>query len=442
MDRADSLFLEFHKRLILDCARTFDQESGQFIERPDSIGLLGREAIYYAADSFYRHQFEIFGRQRYKSDARWLRANVGLAVDPMLDIARFIADRINEQMTAAWHFRKEGREFTKSDLTRSLMISKWVVRERFGAESDAFFAKNVTADSATNTRFTSAFSVNEVALAPIIEMGDYIYVPNQYRLFESIYESPFYWMMNDKAYADSHAENRGSFLEKSAGDILSRVFGTNKVHRNVVIERSARERAGEIDVLVIYEEFVLVVQAKSKRMSMSARSGNTDSLEVDFALAVQNPYRQALECIQRLNDGAKCVTQDGKELVLHTPSRFFPIVVLSDAFPASTLLSRYMLERGDNIPPVIWDLGVLDCVARLLNSPVEMLLYLKRRSDAFDNVISDSEFNYLGYHIQNKLIPPPNGQVLVLEREHATVVDNKMILADLDIGVDSSTGIT
>ena len=285
------------------------------------------------------------------------------------------------------------------------------------------------------------FAINAVALAPIIEMGDYLYVPLQYRLFESIYESPFFWMMGDKKYADTHSEHRGAFLEKTAAHILCSVFGPQNVYENVVIERNARNRGGEIDVLVIYGEFVIVVQAKSKRITLKARAGETEALKTDFKGAIQAPYQQALECIELIKAGAKCIAKDGKELEFHTFPRFFPMVVLSDPFPSSTMLSRTMLERGDKIAPVIWDIGVIDCVARLLPTPIEMLCYLKCRSDAFDNVMANSEFNYLGYHIQLKLALPPDSDFLTLDQDFATVVDDFMIAADLGIEADRPVGI-
>ena len=143
------------------------------------------------------------------------------------------------------------------------------------------------------------------------------------------------------------------------------------------------------------------------------------------------PYKQALECIELIKTGATCIADDGNELELHALPRFFPMVVLSDSFPASTMLSRAMLQRSDKVAPVIWDIGVLDCVARLLPSPIEMLFYLKCRSDTFDHIVSDSEYNYLGYHIQSKLALPAECDMLMLERDYATVVDDFMIAADV-----------
>ena len=64
------------------------------------------QAIYFGADSLYLHQFSGFSRLRYHDDATWLLQNAGLSIRPMIDIARFIVDRINGQMTAVGHMRK------------------------------------------------------------------------------------------------------------------------------------------------------------------------------------------------------------------------------------------------------------------------------------------------------------------------------------------------
>ena len=438
---ADLLLREFHDRVMADAALAFNPTAGSIDGQENSIGLFAREAIYYGAAGFYLHQLLKFSRQRYRKDTEWLLRNVGISIRPMLEIAKFIMDRINAQMTAVGHLRENGRDFSKGELTDSLLIVKEDVRKKFGSKSDAFFSKFVTPITKANETFNDPFAVNDVALAPIIELGDYLYVPVQYRLCESIYESPFFWMMDDSAYANVHAEHRGEFVEHAAAGILSTVFGPQNVHKNVVVARNARERGGEIDVLVSYGEFLIVVQAKSKRVTLKARAGDTDALKMDFKGAVQDPYKQALECIELIKAGAKCIADDGKELELHALPRFFPMVVLSDSFPASTMLSRAMLQRGDKVAPVIWDIGVLDCVARLLPSPIEMLFYLMCRSDAFDHIVSDTEYNYLGYHIGSKLVLPAECDMLMLERDFATVVDDFMIAADVGIDAARPEGI-
>lgn len=439
--RADLLLREFHDRVLRDCAPAFCKDTQQFIERPEGIGLIAREAIYYGADSFYFHQLSRFSRLRYREDATWLLQNAGLSIRPMVDIAMFIAKRINQNMTEVGFLRKQGREMHSGDLTNSLLISKSDLRDKFGQKADAFLAKFSTPASGSNKGFVNPFAVNVVAIAPLIDIGEYLYVPNQYRLSEALYESPFYWMLADKSYCDVAAQHRGAYLEQAAAHVFTKVFGEANVHENVMIREGSKKIAGEVDVLVVYGEFVLIVQAKSKRITQAARAGNAEALKNDFESAISEPYRQAMECLRLICSGAECVTKQGKLLNFKYPPRPFPVVILSDSFPASTFLSGVMLESGGAIAPVIWDLGVLDAVARILPTPIELIFYLKSRAEVFEKVYSDSEYNFLGYHIKAKLAISDDFDRVMLDRDFATVVDDYMIAADVGIEAQRPLGI-
>ena len=61
--RADRLLREFHDRVLADYANTFDPKTNRFIESPDSIGPMAREAIYYGAEGFYPSILPRAGRQ-------------------------------------------------------------------------------------------------------------------------------------------------------------------------------------------------------------------------------------------------------------------------------------------------------------------------------------------------------------------------------------------
>lgn len=428
---ADKLLREFHDR-ILDNARSKSNWN-----QPDSMhtdvvfGPMSQEAIYYGADGFYLHQFEKLSRLRYRNDGDWLLGNIGMSVRPMLDIARYIIDRINLQITGTILMSEEAGNLTPPDMTNSLLIPKSDIVRKFGQKAKAFFSKFSTHAVDANQNFSTPFDVNLVNMSPLIDIGDFLYVSNQYRLFASIYESPFYWMIEDKEYRNQAAINRGNFLEDNATHQLRSVFGDANVFQNVIIHRSRREIAGEADVLVAYGEFVLVVQAKSKRITQKARAGNLDALQSDFENAIQAPYHQAYEFAELIQDGAKCELGDGTVKTFPPTVRVFPVVLLSDQFPAVTFLSNFMLKREAGIAPVIWDLGVLDAVASILPSPIEFLFYLKSRADNFEAVHSDSEFNLLGYHLLNKLVLPADANGMLIERDFAESIDNFMIMRDM-----------
>src|SRR5262249_361996 len=82
-----------------------------------------------------------------------------------------------------------------------------------------------------------------------------------------------------------------------------------------------------------------------------------------------------------------------------------------------------------------------DCVARLLPTPIETLFYLQCRAEVFDTISSDSEYNFLGYHIRTKLALRPEVDFMMLERDFATAVDDFMLAADFGLEVERPKGV-
>ncbi|WP_312930858.1 hypothetical protein [Agrobacterium cavarae] len=440
--KADRLLRELHDRINADAASVFDPEAQKFLEKPESLGMLAREAIYYGAASFYIHQFAKFARHRYRADGTWLLQRAGISIRPMIEIANFIVRQITAQMEATGRARSTGKPLNNGELTNSLLVSKGLLRKKFGSKVDDFIAKFATPVIGANEGFDTPFSINGTFIAPLIDFDEAVYVPNQYRLMESIYESPFYWMLADKAYCDRAAANRGLFLEETAAHVMRKVFGAKNVFLNARFPNAANQKGEEVDVLVRYGEFILVVQAKSKRITLKARAGDPEALRTDFKGAINDPFEQAFASGELIKAGARCVDAAGATIALPEFPRIFPIVLLSDVFPAATNLSRHMLEREEGDPaPVIWDIGFFDCVSRMLPSPIEMIFYLKARSAVFDHIISDSEHNFLGYHIQAKLALPPDADFMVIDRDFATVVDDYMIASDLGVEPKRPKGV-
>src|SRR5262249_55527673 len=126
-----------------------------------------------------------------------------------------------------------------------------------------------------NAGFTSLHAYNAASGTPLLrtKTGEYILL-QQYSLFEALYESPFFWMNSDKEYAQTALTNRGRFTEAFAFERLEKVFGTAHVYANVDIWKSKGEKQGEIDVLVLFGDRAVVLQAKSKRLTLEARKGN------------------------------------------------------------------------------------------------------------------------------------------------------------------------
>src|SRR3546814_13118938 len=122
-----------------------------------------------------------------------------------------------------------------------------------------------------NFSFQAFGDFNEINARPLIRhQGKYCSFKS-YSLLESIYESPFYWMIQDTAYRSTAAANRGRFTDGSAFDQLVAVFGAARVWRNVHLHRAQGERDGEHCVLVVLVGRAIVVPCNSKRRWRGAR---------------------------------------------------------------------------------------------------------------------------------------------------------------------------
>lgn len=436
---ADKLLREFHDALMTDCALG-PGLSTEHLETPRGLSAMAREAIYYGPDSFFLSQFEKFAHHRYKEDGTWLLRNAGISIRPMLEIARYISKRINNQMAYASHTLNNDFSKDVGLLSQSLLIPKSDLRKKFGTKVEAFLSKFSINALNENAEFTEPFAINRVNAAPLLDLGDYLYVTNQYRLFGSIYESPFYWTMSDPKYKNTASVNRGRFLEKATSHIFRQIFEEDFVHENVTI-RKGKDVLAEADTLIVYGEFVIVVQVKSKRVTMKARAGDFTALKADFGGAIQDPYSQAYNFAKLLESGMACLAASGKPIEIPQVKRIFPVVILSDAFPGVTFLSGTWLERDEGIAPVILDIATLDCISQILPTPVDLIFYLKSRSDAFGRILSDSEYNFLGYHLQAKLAVSPEYNLMMLDRDFASVVDDYMLAKEVGAPTEKPTCI-
>ena len=183
---------------------------------------------------------------------------------------------------------------------------------------------------------------------PIIRLPDGRYfVFSSFLLAESIYLSPFYWMKDDTSYADTASINRGESTAEIAAEMLRLVFGSRNVFRDVKVKLSKSKTLTDVDVLVAHRNKVLVIQAKSKRLTMLSRIGNEDHLARDFKLAVQDAYEQGK--ISRnaiLHQEISLEGSDKKEIQLdESVDEVYLICLTSDPYPAVALQTRIFLSK-------------------------------------------------------------------------------------------------
>lgn len=397
-------------------------------------GKLLREPIFYGAESAYPFQYRDLAPRKYRDDAAWLASNRGIDLEVGREVCSGLADLIDDQLLITLHglARKPPAEwtilpaFTFSCHELAGRIQRPV--ENVRAILEAFAMPR----NECNDTFTSLHNFNGAYAYPLIRKDSDEFIQLQpYGISEAIYETPFYWMLSDDAYAPIAQRHRGNFTEEFSADRLTRVFGAHRVFQNVEIKKSKGITLGEIDVLVVFGNRAIVVQAKSKRLTLAARKGNDLQLQNDFKAAVQDAVDQACACAGYLGDPTVVLRcKDGRTVPLtNPPVNIFPISVVADHYPALTFQAQQFLQVTVSepiLPPLVIDVFGLDAMTEMLESPLRLLSYLRLRGEFGDQLIGSHELTFLSYHLKRNLWVPDDTDMLMLE-------DN--ISADLDLAM-------
>lgn len=432
IERTTKLMEELHR--VIRSAMVSLLHSGQPDPTLLTSGKFLREPIFYGAESSYSFQYRDLAPRRYRDDAAWLTRNKGIDLAVAREVHSGISKLIEAQLPPTLQgFKRKPPEdwtilpaFTFSCLELADRIHQPVENVRAILEAFAMPRNEY------NDTFASLHDFNDAYARPLVRMDPDSFIQlHPYGISEAMYETPFYWMLDDDAYTPIAMQHRGEFTEDFSADRFARVFGADRVFKNVEISKSKGTTLGEIDVLVIFGNRAIVLQAKSKKLTLAARKGNDLQLQSDFKAAVQDAVDQAIDCAKYLGDPTVTLRcKDGRAVPLsNPPGEIYPISIVSDHYPALTFQARQFLKVSIHepiLPPLVIDVFALDAMTEMLESPLRLLSYLSRRGEFGDKLLVSHEHTLLSYHLKRNLWVADDTDMLLLE-------DN--IAADLDLAM-------
>lgn len=435
IERTDSLMLELHHAMMPSMKDLPSRlKAGESIEDLFSGGGILREAVFYAGESAYNFQYRDLAVRKYFADTIWLHDKMGFDIGEAVILSKAVSALQLERIT---QFQDTFPSMDPNDWTM-LPAFEFTVEEVATQSSldeskvqliiDAF----AVPDGERNTQFQALNDFNVINAAPIIRLaGGRFALFNSYALLEAIYESPFYWMYKDDAYRNIAQDNRGKFLEGLSEECLLRVFGRRHVYKNVLIKDGKQHTVGEIDVLVVFGNRAIVLQAKTKRMTLEARRGNDGVIRSDFAKSIQRAYDQAQSCAEQLLTGRYTYSfADGSPIFLQPIAKAYLACVLSDHDPALSFQCGHFLRKTSKSeavsPPFVLDVFTLDVMTEMLASPLHLLSYVDRRTSYDDRLAAGHELTILSFHIKRNLW---------LSKEFDRMMLTDDISADLDLAM-------
>lgn len=448
VERTDVLMQELHDAMSYPTFAAMFEAMREGTEPPDPWRGPGmREPIFYGTESAYTFQYRDFAPEKYRADDDWLLKAKGFTSEQARAVAKAMCALMDEK----------GTQLVADASTAKAQPESWLPAFEFSVEEvashsgitqdvvEAFFGAFLyTGD---NAAFKEVGDFNEVAARPLLptDRGT-VLLFSHYAIYEAMYESPFFWMLDDKPYFPTAAEHRGAFTEQFAARRLARVFGGERVHTNVNLHRN-KNKVGEADVLVVYADRLIIVQAKAKKLTIAARKGNDNQLKADFAAAIQDSYDQGWTCAnQILAGGCRLVDGEGKEVSLPSSIKeVFLFSVVSEHYPALAFQTQQFLkfETTDVIrSPLVMDVFLLDTLTEMLATPLRLLSYVRLRAAVSDKLMSGHELTVLGYHLKQNLWLDEKYDSVMLEDSIVQDLDAAMLVRrDNQPGNDTPAGI-
>ncbi|HWR36828.1 MAG TPA: SEC-C metal-binding domain-containing protein [Clostridia bacterium] len=412
IDETEKLLKEFHQSMLQPAFEDLRAviESGEKTN-PFEKGLHLREPIFYGGESAYSFQFRDLSVPKYQADNPWLERHKGFTIETARDVVHAIIQSQNNKFTDIVDNLAQRRPeqwtflpchlFSTDEIAKTLRVDFSVVERVINAF--------LLPASNRNVAFRAIHDFNVVSALPIIPVGDgRLLLLEQYTLQQSLYESPFYWMCDDRDYRDTALRNRGRFVEAFSQARLESVLGKGAVFSNVRIPEAKGKDAGEIDTLVLFADRAIVVQAKAKRLTLEARKGNDNLIRDDFKKSVQDSYDQAFACAEMLAGGERTfLASDGNKIeVPRKLKKIYLLCAVSDHYPALSFQAWQFLKHEPNPiiqPPFVLDIFTLDTMAEMLDTPLYFLSYIDRRANYQEKVLAGHELTILSYHLKRNL---------------------------------------
>lgn len=450
IDRTESLLQELHNSMMLPFMQSIDPEKiNKENFNPLKNGSMLREAIFYGGEAAYHFQYKDLSFFKYQNDSDWFLKNKGYSLEQAHKIISTISDIQNDKINKF-----------KSELIDKIP-EEWSVLPSFTFSIDEISHTSGETNSVVSSFVNSFVIPNEIDKGifsalddfnpsnayPIIKLNDGNFLLFQnHSLLEALYETPFFWLLNDPSYKDTARENRGAFTEGFSARRLKTVFGEGRVFTNVDIYKN-KNRVTEIDVLVIFSNRAIVLQAKSKKLTIAARKGNDNCLKSDFKKAVQDAYNQAFKSAECLNDtNCQLIDSDGNEIKIDRSfQEIYPFCVVSDHYPSLSFQARQFLKYQETesiMPPFIMDVFFLDVMTEMLQSPLHFLSYVNRRVKYSERIMSGHELTILSYHLKQNLWINDESTMLHLGDDICADLDLAMLTRRAGApGVDTPEGI-
>lgn len=384
----------------------------EFRTNPASV----RETVFYAPSGAYDYQFVSFLETKYSRDKDWLLTNKNFSLED--------AKNLYISLKSILNFKLNVKDFGDNYIELySFNFNNYIFKKNpnFIKILDSLsFGEN----EVLNENYNSIGDLNQFKIRPVIKTDNSYIIPLPYTVSEAIYDSPFYWMIDDKTYRNKAQKNRGDIAEHIVAKLLSRKIDSKFIHSEVEVKEVKATTVTDIDICVVKDNKMLIFQVKSKRLSQLSKNGDIATFEKDFKLAVQDAHEQAILPYELILSN-KCYFQykdSGEKLELPKVNEIYSACVVLDSYPAITAHTRLFFHK-EKVTPITMSIFDLEIIMEYSKDFDTLFDYFKKRTQNSKYFIADSELGFFGGYLRTNLQKRPDSDIVAFDADFAQRFD-------------------
>ncbi len=241
---------------------------------------------------------------------------------------------------------------------------------------------------------------------PLVKHTDRYIVPSVALLDYSLDRLFQKYLLKDAKARDKYKQHRHDFLLDKGMEYLVEVLKDAVYYKNLTYEN------GELDGLIIYDNYVFLIEAKGHIISDRAKSGYIDRVKKDIKEVITGSYNQAIRSFNLLYGKQDVVFKNkkGEKIIIdgtRFQNAFFISLMLEDfsAFSCNLKVNNPLGLFTKETFPWIVSLYDLRAVCEHMEGPSYFIHYLHRRKVffSFEKFMISDEIDILGYYLTRNL---------------------------------------
>ncbi len=276
---------------------------------------------------------------------------------------------------------------------------------------------NISLQFGDNTSFKEGtidyFPTNESLIyeKPLIKNDDEYFCFNPATLTHSLHMVLENLILNEipeNKRAKQYYKKKGDYLEGKSLKLFQEILPNSEIYQNLKYDID-----DEVDGIVIYDNNILIVEAKSNKFTLEAKKGSLDRIKRNTKDIVDKAYQQAIRAKEYILSNEIIEFRDkNKNVVLKLDTTKINNIYLINTTLEPLMhitsnlnsLKEFGLIKGKDW---IWSvyLNDLKIISEIIDSPTEFILYLERRIkfNDYPQIHSAEEIDIFGHFLSNGL---------------------------------------